>query len=217
MLYEEWIMSTKASKTVQEEAPKTESPDPETHAESEESEKTEAEAVQESDTTSAPQDEPSASACEEELEQARAALAEAEEKVLRLHADFENSKKRLEKDKANAVAFANETFAGDLLSVLDSFESAFGALEQIDPADAAEAIAKIKEGMELTYNQMRTVLKKHGIEEVDHEGHFDPEVHQAVMQVESDAHESGEIVQVLQKGYRMKERTLRAAMVSTAK
>jgi len=160
---------------------------------------------------------PAEEVCAKELEEARAALAEAEEKVLRIHADFDNSKKRLEKDKANAVAFANESFAMDMLSILDSFESAFAAMDQIDPQDAAEAISKIKEGMELTYNQTLNVLKKHGVEEVAHEGEFDPEVHQAIMQVESDAHESGQVVQVMQKGYKMKERTLRPAMVSTSK
>ena len=155
--------------------------------------------------------------CQEELARAQEALAQAEEKVLRIHADFENSKKRLEKDKANAVAFANESFASDMLSILDSFESAFAAMDQIDPDDAAEAIAKIKEGMELTYNQTLSVLKKHGVEEVNHEGEFDPEVHQAILQVESDTHPAGHIVQVMQKGYKIKERTLRPAMVSTAK
>jgi len=155
--------------------------------------------------------------CQAELAEARAALAEAEEKVLRIHADFENSKKRLEKDKANAVAYANEAFASDMLSILDSFESAFASIDQIDTDDAAEALAKIKEGLELTYNQTLNVLKKHGVEEVAHEGAFDPEMHQAIMQVESDEHESGQIVQVMQKGYRIKDRTLRPAMVSTAK
>ncbi len=155
--------------------------------------------------------------CLRELEETKAALAEAEEKVLRIHADFENSKKRLEKDKANAVAFANESFASDLLSVLDSFDSAFASLDQIDAADASEAIGKIKEGLELTYNQFMSVLKKHGVEEVVHEGEFDPDVHQAIMQVDSDEHESGQVVQVMQKGYKYKDRTLRPAMVSTAK
>jgi molecular chaperone GrpE len=155
--------------------------------------------------------------CEAELVEAKAALAEAEEKVLRIHADFENSKKRLAKDKAMAVSYANESFAADMLTILDSFESAFGSLDQIDPDDAAEAIGKIKEGMELTYNQTLNVLKKHGVEEVAGEGEFDPEVHQAIMQIESDEHEAGHVVQVMQKGYKMKDRTLRAAMVSTAK
>jgi len=155
--------------------------------------------------------------CREELAEAKAALAEAEEKVLRVHADFENSKKRLEKDKANAVAYANEAFASDMLSILDSFESAFASIDQIDTDDAAQALAKIKEGLELTYNQTLNVLKKHGVEEVVHEGEFDPEMHQAIMQVESDQHETGQIVDVMQKGYKIKDRTLRPAMVSTAK
>jgi len=155
--------------------------------------------------------------CQADLAEARAALAEAEEKVLRIHADFDNSKKRIEKDKANAVAYANEAFASDMLSILDSFESAFASIDQIDPEDAADALAKIKEGLELTYNQTLSVLKKHGVEEVAHEGEFDPEMHQAIMQVESDEHTPGHIVQVMQKGYKMKDRTLRAAMVSTAK
>ena len=155
--------------------------------------------------------------CQADLAEARAALAEAEEKVLRIHADFDNSRKRIEKDKANAVAYANEAFASDMLSILDSFESAFASIDQIDPDDAADALAKIKEGLELTYNQTLSVLKKHGVEEVAHEGEFDPEMHQAIMQVESDEHTPGHIVQVMQKGYKMKDRTLRAAMVSTAK
>ena len=155
--------------------------------------------------------------CQADLAEAKAALAEAEEKVLRIHADFDNSKKRLEKDKSNAVAFANESFASDMLSILDSFESAFASIDQIDTEDAVEALGKIKEGLELTYNQTLNVLKKHGVEEVAHEGEFDPEVHQAIMQVESDEHDAGQVVQVMQKGYKMKERTLRPAMVSTAK
>jgi len=155
--------------------------------------------------------------CQADLAEAKAALAEAEEKVLRIHADFDNSKKRLEKDKSNAVAFANESFASDMLSILDSFESAFASIDQIDTEDAVEALGKIKEGLELTYNQTLSVLKKHGVEEVAHEGEFDPEVHQAIMQVESDEHDAGQVVQVMQKGYKMKERTLRPAMVSTAK
>jgi len=155
--------------------------------------------------------------CQADLLEAKASLAEAEEKVLRIHADFDNSRKRIEKDKANAVAYANEAFASDMLSILDSFESAFASIDQIDPDDAADALAKIKEGLELTYNQTLSVLKKHGVEEVAHEGEFDPEMHQAIMQVESDEHTPGHIVQVMQKGYKMKDRTLRAAMVSTAK
>ncbi|WP_456434052.1 nucleotide exchange factor GrpE [Nitratifractor sp.] len=151
---------------------------------------------------------------ESELEACRKELEEYKDKYLRAHADFENMKKRLEKDKATAVAFANEAFAIDLLSVIDSFESALMSMEQIE---GDEAVDKIKEGVALTYEQLLKVLKKHGVEEIENEGVFDPHVHQVVQQVESEAHEKNEIVQVLQKGYKLRDRVLRPSMVSTKK
>ena len=151
---------------------------------------------------------------EEELEACRKELEETKDKYLRAHADFENMKKRLEKEKANAVAFANESFATDLLSVIDSFESALSAIDQIQ---GDETVEKIKEGMALTYEQMIKVLKKHGVEEIENEGVFDPHVHQVVQQVESEAHEKNEIVDVYQKGYKLKDRVLRPSMVTTKK
>jgi molecular chaperone GrpE len=71
--------------------------------------------------------------------------------------------------------------------------------------------------MVLTYEQLLSILKKHGIEEVECDKEFNPEFHQAVTQLESDEHESGQIVQVLQKGYKLKDRLLRASMVATCK
>jgi molecular chaperone GrpE len=152
--------------------------------------------------------------CAEALEACRKEAEEYKDKYLRAHADFDNMKKRLEKDKATAVAFANESFATDLLSVIDTFENALFTIDQIE---ADEAVEKIKEGMALTYEQLLKVLKKHGVEEIANEGVFDPHVHQVVQQVESDAHEKNEIVQVLQKGYKLKDRVLRPSMVSTRK
>jgi len=160
------------------------------------------------------QEESTEAACEEALEACRKEVEEYKDKYLRAHADFENMKKRLEKDKATAVAFANESFATDLLSVIDTFEN---ALFTIDQVEGDEAVEKIKEGMALTYEQLLKVLKKHGVEEIANEGVFDPHVHQVVQQVESDAHEKNEIVQVLQKGYKLKDRVLRPSMVSTKK
>ncbi|WP_456430474.1 nucleotide exchange factor GrpE [Nitratifractor sp.] len=150
----------------------------------------------------------------EELEACRKELEETKDKYLRAHADFENMKKRLEKEKANAVAFANESFATDLLTVVDSFESALGTIDQIE---GDEAVEKIKEGMALTYEQLIKVLKKHGVEAIENEGVFDPHVHQVVQQVESEAHEKNEIVDVYQKGYKLKDRVLRPSMVTTKK
>ena len=152
--------------------------------------------------------------CEEQLEACRKEAEEYKDRYLRAHADFDNMKKRLEKDKATAVAFANEAFATDLLSVIDTFENALAAIDRIE---GDEAVEKIKEGMALTYEQLLKVLKKHGVEEIVNEGIFDPHVHQVVQQVESEAHKQNEIVQVLQKGYKMKDRVLRPSMVSTKK
>ncbi len=154
----------------------------------------------------------------EEVDPLEAALAEAadyKDKYLRAHADFENSKKRLEKDKMNAVSYANESFAKDILAVMDSFENALASMEGNE--DSSEILEKMKEGVNLTYEQLKKILEKNHIKEVETEGEFDPEVHQAIMQVESDAHQTGDIVQVMQKGYMIKDRVLRPAMVSTCK
>ncbi|MDM5271185.1 nucleotide exchange factor GrpE [Sulfurovum sp. zt1-1] len=150
------------------------------------------------------------------LEAAQAEAAEWKDKYLRAHADFENSKKRLEKDKNNAVSYANESFAKDILSVMDSFENALAAMNSNNENDSDTYVQMI-EGVNLTYEQLKKILEKNNIKEIECESEFDPEVHQAIMQVESDKHESGQIVQVMQKGYTIKDRVLRPAMVSTAK
>ena len=152
----------------------------------------------------------------DELSKCKEELEEQKEKYLRAVADFDNYKKRLEKDKNNALLYANEAFAKDLLTVLDTFENALKSIDSVESGDS-EAIEKIKEGMTLTYEQLLSILKKHGVEEIECEGEFNPEVHQAVTQMESDEHKSGDIVQVLQKGYKLKDRLLRASMVATCK
>ncbi|HIQ27458.1 MAG TPA: nucleotide exchange factor GrpE [Sulfurovum sp.] len=151
------------------------------------------------------------------LEAAQAEAAEYKDKYLRAHADFENSKRRLEKDKMNAVAYANESFAKDILAVIDSFENALTSIEGADEENSSEVLSNMKEGVTLTYEQLKKILEKNSIKEVDCSGEFNPEVHQAIMQVESDEHEEGDVVQVMQKGYMIKDRVLRPAMVSTCK
>jgi len=151
------------------------------------------------------------------LKAAQAEAAEYKDKYIRAHADFENAKKRLEKDKMNAVAYANESFAKDILAVLDSFENALSSIEGANKENAAEVLEKMQEGVKLTYEQLKKVLEKNSIKEIESKGTFNPEVHQAIMQVESDEHKTDDIVQVMQKGYTIKDRVLRPAMVSTAK
>jgi len=154
---------------------------------------------------------------QDELTLAEFEIQKYKDEYLRVHADFENSKKRLEREKSTAVAYSNEAFARDMLGVLDSFDNALSSMSQVATDSAEETIAKFREGLELTYEQMKKALSRNGVDEIATDGEFDPNIHQAVMQTESDDHESGQIVQVLQKGYSMKDRVLRATMVSTAK
>ena len=156
--------------------------------------------------------------CEQksEVEELKAKVAELEDKYLRANADFDNMKRRLEKEKMQAIAYAHEVFARDLLPVIDSLEMAILAGNNAD-VDSADLFVKVKEGLELTIEQFRKTFEKHGVELVDVEGTFDPNFHEAVMQVESEEKSSGEILQVFQKGYKIKERILRPAMVSIVK
>lgn len=149
-----------------------------------------------------------------DLEIAQAELASFQDKYARVHADFDNIKKRLEREKYQALEYANEKFAKDLIPVVDSLSMAIGATAI--EADANVLLEKLKEGVELTMKQLLSVLEKHGVTPVDENEPFNPDIHNAVQRVDSDAHESGEIVNTFQKGFRYKERTLRDAMVVIA-
>ena len=149
-----------------------------------------------------------------ELETIQAELALFKDKYARVHADFDNIKKRLEREKYQALEYANEKFAKDLIPVVDSLSMAIGAA-QIE-AEPAVLLEKLQEGVELTMKQLLSVLEKHGVTAVDESEPFNPDVHNAVQRVDSPDHESGEIVNTFQKGFRYKERTLRDAMVVIA-
>ncbi len=151
---------------------------------------------------------------DDEIERLKAEVAAMQDKYARVHADFDNIKKRLEREKYQALEYAQEKLAKDLIPVIDSLEGAIAAGES--DADADEILEKLKEGVELTMKQFLSVLEKHGISQVSEEEPFDPNIHHAVQQVDSPEHESGEIVSTFQKGYKYKERTLRDAMVVIA-
>ncbi len=153
---------------------------------------------------------------EEKIAQLEAQVKEAEDKYFRVHADFENIKKRLEKEKYNAIDYASEKFAKDLLSPIDTLEMALAAEEASVDLPAEELLAKLKEGVELTIKNFYTAFEKHDISIVETDGEFDPNFHNAIMQVDSEDKNSGEIVQVMQKGYMFKDRLLRPSMVSIA-
>ena len=151
---------------------------------------------------------------EEKVARLEQQLKDSEDKYLRVHADFENIKKRLEIEKYQAIDYASEKFAKDLLAPIDTLEMALKSAN-VD-LDAAELLGKLKEGIVLTIKNFNTTFEKHNISKIETDGEFDPNVHNAVMQVDSENHESGQIVAELQKGYMLKDRLLRPSMVSIA-
>ena len=155
-----------------------------------------------------------AEAVENEFDLLQEELTALKDKYARVHADFENIKKRLEREKYTAVEYANEKFAKDMIPVMDSLQMAYASADA--DTDAAELLAKLKEGIELTLKQFTTSLEKHGVTMVSHDEPFDPNIHNAVQSVDSDEVESGQIVQTFQTGYKYKDRPLREAMVVVA-
>ena len=110
-----------------------------------------------------------------------------------------------------------EKFAKDILAPIDTLEMALAAEEAAKEMASDELLAKLKEGVELTIKNFYSAFEKHDISIVETDGEFDPNYHNAVMQVDSPDHEDGQIVQVMQKGYKFKDRLLRPAMVSICK
>ena len=152
---------------------------------------------------------------EEKVARLEQQLKDSEDKYLRVHADFDNIKKRLEREKYQAIDYASEKFAKDLLAPIDTLELALSSTNT--QLDAHELLEKVKEGISLTIKNFNTTFEKHNITKIETDGEFDPNVHNAVMQVDSAEHEDGAIVQELQKGYLLKDRLLRPAMVSICK
>ena len=134
------------------------------------------------------------------------------EQALRAYAACENDKKIIEKQKTQAIDYAVEKFVKDLLPIIDTLELAVKNIKQQEDECAKELV----EGVELTLKKMVDTFKNHGIEAVEHK-EFDPNLHQAIQQVESVEHEDGQIVDIYQKGYKLKDRLIRPSMVTICK
>jgi molecular chaperone GrpE len=147
------------------------------------------------------------------LEQKAREAAEAQDRYLRTSADFENYRKRMQRDLAEFRKYANEQLALEILSVVDHLGLA------LKHAGAAEESTKgLREGIELVYKQFRDVLEKFGIKAFVAEGEqFDPAKHDAVMQEMTDQVPENTVVQVLQDGYLYYDKVLRHAKVSVAR
>jgi len=129
---------------------------------------------------------------------------------LRLVADFQNLKRRTEKEKADIYAYANEKIALDLLNVIDNFDRAMDHIQESSDRTLAE-------GMTMIFKMLKEVLEKNGINEIKAQGEeFDPNFHHAVMTVSAEGLKSGIVADTLQKGYTLKGKVIRPAMVKVA-
>ncbi|MCY9181720.1 nucleotide exchange factor GrpE [Bacillus haynesii] len=173
----------------------------ETEAETAEAEQTAAEA-------DAPAEDTQTEMLEKQLKELQERLEEKENKLLRVQADFENYKRRARLDLEAAEKYRSQRIISELLPALDNFERAL----QIDPDN--EQTKSLLQGMEMVHRQILEALKNEGVEQIPSVGEqFDPNLHQAVMQVEDEAYESNAVVEELQKGYKLKDRVIRPSMV----
>ena len=142
-------------------------------------------------------------------------LADLKDRMLRAAAEAENSRRRLERDKADAVAYATTGFARDLLGVADNLRRAVDSIPAAARDD--EAVKGIVTGVEMTEKELQSVLGRHGVSRIESIGQkLDPNRHQAMLEVEHDD-EPGTIILELQAGYVIKDRLLRPSLVSVAK
>lgn len=147
-----------------------------------------------------------------ELEEAKAQAQENYDKFVRLYAEFDNYRKRVAREKAELVRYGNEELLKELLPVLDNLERAFSH------AQRDEKTEPILQGLQLILEQFRSVLRRFGVEEIKTLGErFDPELHEAVGEMELEGIEPLEIVQEVQKGYVLNDRVLRPAKVIVGK
>jgi molecular chaperone GrpE len=136
------------------------------------------------------------------------ALEQADDRLLRLAADFDNYKKRAAREREEYVTLANARLLAELLPVLDDLERALAAAEQHEEA-------QLEEGVRLVHRSLAALLERHGVTPIDVAGKFDPHVHEALLSQPSEA-EEGSVIDVVQKGYTLGDRVVRPARVVVA-
>lgn len=143
-----------------------------------------------------------------ELELLQKQLDEETNRHLRLRADYENFKRRVQLDRESAEKYKSQGILSNLLPVLDNFERAM----QVETV--SEESQSLRKGLEMVYKTLVEATEREGLQVIDAEGvSFDPNLHQAVMTETDDSKESGVVLQELQKGYKYKDRVLRPSMV----
>ena len=145
-------------------------------------------------------------------------IKDLEDKVTRIYADMENQRRRYEKEKEEAFEYGGFSFARESLNLIDNLERSKVALQNDNELKNTEALKKIIEHLEIINKDMLSILKKNNIEVIKSINEkLDPNFHQAMMEVEDDTKDPGTIVQEIQKGFMMKDRLLRPALVCVSK
>ena len=145
-------------------------------------------------------------------------LKEVQDKLLRSIAEMENQRRRFEKEKKEAYEFGGFNFAAESLTLIDNIDRAIVSFKNDENLKDKKDLNKIIDGIEIVKKDLISIFKKNGIEAIDCiNKKFDPNFHQAMMEVENNTKEAGTVVQEIQKGYMMKNRLLRPSLVGVAK
>ena len=145
-------------------------------------------------------------------------IKDLEDKVARTLAEMENQRRRYEKEKEDAFEYGGFAFARENLNLIDNLERAKQSLENDETLKNSEALKKTLEHLEIINKDLISIFKKNNIDPIDSVNKkLDPNIHQAMMEIENDQKEPGTIIQEIQKGFMMKERLLRPALVAVAK
>ena len=145
-------------------------------------------------------------------------IKELEEKLTRTLAEMENQRRRYEKEKDDAFEYGGFSFARESLNLIDNFDRAKQSLENDEKIKGSDALKKTLEHLDIVKKDLISIFKKNSIEEiVAVDKKLDPNLHQAMMEVEDNNKEPGTIVQEIQKGFRMKDRLLRPSLVAVSK
>jgi len=145
-------------------------------------------------------------------------IAELEDKVARTFAEMENQRRRFEKEREDAFNYGGFAFAKETLSLIDNLERSKQILENDEVLKNTESLKKALEHIDIINKDMISILSKNGITSVASVGKkLDPNLHQAMMEIDDDQNEPGTIVQEIQKGFMMKDRLLRPSLVGVSK
>ena len=145
-------------------------------------------------------------------------LKNTQDKLLRLMAEMENQRRRSEKEKEEAFEFGGFNFARESLSLIDNLERAILSYKNDESLKSADNLDKIINGIEIIKKDLVSIFKKNGVEAIDCiNKKFDPNIHQAMLEIEDNLKEPGIILQEIQKGYMMKSRLLRPSLVGVSK